>query len=416
MAVSRLQFRRHALWSSLAIVKDASRHFWIVALLSTLAAGAGPAWGSHARVSWLPVSGAAGYKLYVRSAGQPYGPGIDVGAVAPSPDGVIRYVTSGPPLNVPYYFAVTRYNNAKVESAISKEVTLTIVGAPITAQAADSTGGASDSAGNGTNSSGPSLDRPPQLPGESLPGSGAEGPAPLNTAIGDVVSCAPGNEVVLGDDGSRRRASLVRVFSGGDPPRLLLQFRAFRSSIAGRGPLAFAVGNVLPDTDHPGDEIVVGDRAGWMYVFGLRPRSAANSACQVEVTLQRRFPAFPDVQGAVAYALGVGDAVPDHPGDEIVVADDGTLQAGLVRILDGDSGVPVLEFDAFGAEPTPANVTLWVGDAIPALPGAEVIVGQGKSDTPLRVFSIVHGVPLHVLDVPDLLSVAKSVWLESSGM
>jgi len=367
-------------------------------------------------VSWLPVSGAAGYKLYVRPAGQPYGQGIDLGVVAPGSDGVIRYVTSGPPLNVPYYFAVTRYNNAKVESALSKEVTLTIVSAPSTAQATDSIDDGGDSGGNGSNPQGNSLDRPPQLPGASLPSSGTEGTRSTNAAVGDVVSCAPGNAVVVGDDGSRPRASLVRVFSAGEPPRLLLQFRAFRSSAAARGPLAFAVGNVLPDTDHPGDEIVVGDRAGWMYVFGLRPRSGANSTCEVEATLQRRFPAFPDVHGAIAYALGVGDALPESPGDEIVVAENGTRQAGLVRVLDGDSGTPLLEFDAFDAEPPPAKITLWIGDAIPTLPGAEVIVGQGESDTPLRVFSIVHGVPVHVLDVPNLLSVAKSVWLEPSGM
>ena len=387
-------------------MRNAARHVCFVALLASGAWQAAPAWASHARVSWQPVSGAAGYKLYVRSAGQPYDQGIDVGAVAAGPDGVIRYVTSGPPLNVQFYFAVTRYNSAKVESALSNEVALTIVSPPLGTQAPEQV---SDGGNSSSSSAGPP-------PTDTASSSGPVGPTQPNTASGDVVPCASGNETVVGDDANRRHASLVRVFSGGEPPRLLLQFRAFRSTLAAPGPLAVAVGTVLPDTGGTG-QIVVSDRMGWLYVYSIEPRSTTSPRCIVRAILRRRFPAFPDDSGAVVSALAVGDALPDHPGDEIVVAAGGTTQAGLVRILDGDSGAPLLEFEAFEAAPAPtATISLWVGDVIATLPGAEIIVGQGGAGTPLRVFNVADGVPIHVLDATDLQSAARSVWLDPSGM
>jgi hypothetical protein len=93
--------------------------------------------------------------------------------------------------------------------------------------------------------------------------------------------------------------------------------------------------------------------------------------------------------------------MPQNPGDEIVVADDGTHKDGLVRVFDGHTATLLVEFAAFEVGQAPVGVEVWVADVIGSLPGAEVIVGQGRAGGLLRVFSITDNGVNHVLDLPD---------------
>jgi hypothetical protein len=63
--------------------------------------------------------------------------------------------------------------------------------------------------------------------------------------------------------------------------------------------------------------------------------------------------------------------------------------------------MPLLEFVSLEEGLAPTGVTVWVADVIGSLPGAEVIVGQGRAGGLLRVFSITDTAVNHVLDVPD---------------
>jgi hypothetical protein len=215
-----------------------------------------------------------------------------------------------------------------------------------------------------------------------------------NLAVGNVDSSVIGDQIIVADDGNRRRASQVRVFGGfaEGRPRLLCQFRALSTKASAHRPLAFSIGNVFADADHPGQEIVVGDVRGWVSVW---------SALNGHPELLRRFAAFSDVPRSSARQLAVGALIPEIPGDQIVVADDGTRKDGLVRVFDGRTGMPLLEFAAFEAGQAPGGVEVWVADVIASLPGAEVIVGQGRAGGLLRVFSITTNGVKHVLDLPD---------------
>jgi len=54
-----------------------------------------------------PAVGAAGYRVFVRDSGQPFGAGIDVGAAAPAAAGSRRYIVSGLVSDAAYAFAVS---------------------------------------------------------------------------------------------------------------------------------------------------------------------------------------------------------------------------------------------------------------------------------------------------------------------
>jgi hypothetical protein len=237
-------------------------------------------------------------------------------------------------------------------------------------------------------------DRAPQLWEAFTAFDGAHAADSGNLAVGNVDSSIAGNEIVVAEDGRRRRASQVRVFGGfaEGPPRLLCQFAALRARFSARQPLAFALGDVFADVHHREQEIVVGDARGVVYIWsvhGGRPR------------LLRWFPAFADGPRASAHRLAVGSLIPAIRGAQIVVADDGTRKDGLVRVFDGRNGTPLAEFAAFAAGQAPAGVEVWVADVIASLPGAEVIVGQGPAGGLLRVFSVTGTGVTHVLDLPD---------------
>jgi len=89
-----------------------------------LLAAAHAAAASEVRLGWFPVAGSAGYVVYHRETGQPYGPGIDVGRIAPDADGIVRYIVGNVSLNVVQYFAVSSYDAGGIESGLSNELAL----------------------------------------------------------------------------------------------------------------------------------------------------------------------------------------------------------------------------------------------------------------------------------------------------
>lgn len=214
-----------------------------------------------------------------------------------------------------------------------------------------------------------------------------------NLAVGNVDGTSSGDEIVVADDGSRRRASHIRVFGGlaDGAPRLICRFRGLRSIAAVQQPLVFALGNVFDNADHPEKQIVVSDAHGFVYVWSVEGGHA---------TLLRWFVASTGVQHTPPQ-LAVGNVLPDSPGDEIVTADVGSDQQGVVHIFNGRTGTPLFEFTAFDPGQAPGSVELWIADVIDSLPGAELIVGQGRAGGLLRVFSLNQNTPRHIMDVPD---------------
>lgn len=102
----------------------------VAALAITLAVPPSAAFALDALVTWSPVQSAAGYKIYVRSAANPFTDGLDVGAPAPSADGSLRYTLLGISNGVVNYFAVTAYDAAGRESAFSNQLSLPVSPTP----------------------------------------------------------------------------------------------------------------------------------------------------------------------------------------------------------------------------------------------------------------------------------------------
>lgn len=100
----------------------------VAVVMTTLAAW--PAGALDVRVGWRPVQGVAGYRLYVRPLGLPYGPGIDLGFLQAQVDGVVRHVTASVPLVTTAYFVVTAYDSAGRESGFSNELALQVSAPP----------------------------------------------------------------------------------------------------------------------------------------------------------------------------------------------------------------------------------------------------------------------------------------------
>src|SRR6185369_1197083 len=88
-------------------------------------APARPAQGYSARLDWPSVSGAAGYKVYSRLNTNPYGTGVDVGALAPGSDGIVHYVAPNLTRLATNSFAIASYTSSRVESARSNEISVT---------------------------------------------------------------------------------------------------------------------------------------------------------------------------------------------------------------------------------------------------------------------------------------------------
>ena len=86
--------------------------------------------GLSAQVTWSPVTGTSGYKIYVWPSGHQPGGAIDVGLKAPDADGRVRSVVTGLEFNATYLFAVTSYNVSRVESAFSNTLPLLVPATP----------------------------------------------------------------------------------------------------------------------------------------------------------------------------------------------------------------------------------------------------------------------------------------------
>jgi Dockerin type I domain len=87
-------------------------------------------WAFDARIGWQPVPSARGYRLYVRSVGQSWPAGIDVGGLVADADGVVRYVTRGLATGVTLNVAVSAYDNTGRESALSNVLSLLVAAVP----------------------------------------------------------------------------------------------------------------------------------------------------------------------------------------------------------------------------------------------------------------------------------------------
>ena len=225
---------------------------------------------------------------------------------------------------------------------------------------------------------------------------GSSGPSVNPTVLtGDVDVSSAGSEIIVvgGETSGRTR---VCVFGGMDDTglRLVGDFYMPRRAV-GSAPSVPTIGDVVGGAKHAGPEIIVGGQRGRVYAVGLTEGRAS------VLSVLR---AFPDRPLATAQRLAVGDVIPDNPGDEVVVGDDGSVGDALVRIFDGRTQRALAEFEAFSPGMAPAGVELWVGDLVADLPGAELVVGQGSAGGALRIFTLASGVPTFVLDVPDPLS------------
>ncbi|NWG13123.1 MAG: fibronectin type III domain-containing protein [Acidobacteria bacterium] len=104
------------------IMRDSSKAIlWCVVLC---ALGSPPAWADDVGLAWDPntETDLAGYKVYYGTASRTYGPPVTIGLQT------TYTVTNLPPGT--YYFAVTAYNTAGLESGFSNEVSANIPGTP----------------------------------------------------------------------------------------------------------------------------------------------------------------------------------------------------------------------------------------------------------------------------------------------
>ena len=227
-------------------------------------------------------------------------------------------------------------------------------------------------------------------------------PDDASLLVGDVDPSVAGTEVVAAGGGALGRRGKARVFGAGKDGALTLlgDFRALNGN-AGTAPVHVTLGEVLGDARHAGLEIISGGARGRVQVQGVRAG---------KVVVRRSFRAFPDTPQASAHHLAAGNLLPTIAADEIAVGDDGTRGDGLVRVFDGSSRHPLLEFQAFPVGTVPFGIELWVGDVVSTVAGAELIVGQGAAGGTLRVFTLASGVPTALLDLPDPLHRPTSLW------
>lgn len=83
-----------------------------------------PAEAYRARLSWQPVAGVAGYKVYAKQNGYPDFVAIDVGAPVPDAAGVLHYEQPGLLVESTNTFALASYDAARTESARSNELAI----------------------------------------------------------------------------------------------------------------------------------------------------------------------------------------------------------------------------------------------------------------------------------------------------
>jgi len=97
----------------------------VLAVAVLLVIGAARVAGAYdALVSWRPVVGAVGYRIYIGYADQEFAPPIDVSAIVPESDGVIRVVAEGLPLGPTASFAISSLGALGAESDLSNRKSL----------------------------------------------------------------------------------------------------------------------------------------------------------------------------------------------------------------------------------------------------------------------------------------------------
>ncbi|UFS71077.1 hypothetical protein LPW11_02545 [Geomonas sp. RF6] len=122
----------------------------VAAVLAVTLAGAPEAQAATATLTWsAPTTNSdgssltdlAGYKVYVGTSSGSYQPGVDVGKVT-------SYTVSNLTDGGTYYFAITAYNSARVESSRSNEVSKATAVTAYTITASAGTGGSITATGN----------------------------------------------------------------------------------------------------------------------------------------------------------------------------------------------------------------------------------------------------------------------------
>jgi hypothetical protein len=217
--------------------------------------------------------------------------------------------------------------------------------------------------------------------------------ASSNLIVGDVDPGEPGDEIIVGEDGTGRRARYLHVVGGlaSGQLRVLRALPVVSARMAQRAPLQFAAGDVLPD--RPGMEIVVPDHRGHISLYSLGAPGAPRLS---------RWAVWPDPGIAATQTLAIGDLMPDHPGDEVAVAIEGPRHTGVVRVIDASSGGILAQFEAFAPGMVRGSPEVWVADVIASRPGAELIVGRGPTGGELRLFSVAGGTAVRLYDFPDV--------------
>lgn len=203
-----------------------------------------------------------------------------------------------------------------------------------------------------------------------------------NLAVADVDPAVAGEEILVGEDGSYRRASVINVFGGlaDGRLRLLHSLRAVASQLAEHRSLTFVTGELAPELG--GREIAVAQPNGYVSVHTLSTEGGLRL---------HRFHPFADQLEIGTTTLAIGDVLPHRPGNEIVAAVAGRRDTGLVRILDGLTGSPLAEITPFTAGTLRTSVSLWVADVIDTLPGAELLIGQGTDGGAVGVYNLANG-------------------------
>jgi hypothetical protein len=215
--------------------------------------------------------------------------------------------------------------------------------------------------------------------------------------VADVDPTVAGEEILVGEDGSHRRASVINVIGLIDGYlRHLRSLRVVATHLAEHRPLAFVTGELAPEL--AGREIAVAQPNGYVSVHTL----SAGDSGRVQ-----RFDPFAD-QLEDTTTLAIGDVLPQRSGNEIIAGVAGRRDAGLVRVLDWMTGSTLLEIIPFTAGTLRTSVSLWVADVVDTLPGAELIVGQGSDGGRIVVYNLAASTrPL--FDLPNPLQRASAL-------
>lgn len=222
-----------------------------------------------------------------------------------------------------------------------------------------------------------------------------------NLTVADVDPSVPGSEILVGEDGSSRRASAINVLGGlaDGPLRLLHSLRAISTHMAEHRPVTFVTGELDPDSG--GDEIVVAQPNGYVSVHTLTAAGPSR--------LQRFDPFADQAEPTAPTSLALGDVLPGNPGNELVTAVSGKRGTGLVRVFDPLNGVQLAEISVFTPGSVRMSVSIWVDDVIDTLPGAEIIVGRGTEGGDIVVYSFSSGSARRLFSFPDALQRATAM-------